>query len=405
MNYIKKIKEVFNIENEFILNSTVENRTDNKSNDLILTGIASTTKEPSLYGEIMTEEALQQMQEQAVNLPILEAHKGDGFDNVIGVITNAYVENNDLHIDFKILQNHRQRIQELLDNNVPIGLSIGAQAHIDQDTQQVIGVTLIEVSLTPVPANRVAHNTVRVKEDYYVGNCLHNICYAMIKDNLNMEDNNMVEKEKKANPEVKDEDSLTIDKVKDMLDERFAEEKEVLVATVVEEVKTELKKLNDKVEETFKIEDAVKKEEKKSKAKGESEEEEEEEPKAGASEDNSESEEKPEAEEEGEGEGEGGASEEEDEDKKKKDKKKVKESAPVIDEDKIVESITERILDSLGEKRDVTGTKTEAALKNDSTEKVEEAKPFTSEEAAKLIINDMNRRDPLARAINEAINQ
>lgn len=385
---------MFNIENEFILNSTVENRTDNKSNDLILTGIASTTKEPSLYGEIMTEDALQQMQEQAVNLPILEAHKGDGFDNVIGVITNAYVENNDLHIDFKILQNHRQRIQELLDNNVPIGLSIGAQAHIDQDTQQVIGVTLIEVSLTPVPANRVAHNTVKVKEDYYVGNCLHNICYQMIKDNFKTEDNNMAEEEKKVNPEnVKEEDSLTIDKVKDMLDERFAEEKEVLVATVVEEVKTELKKLNDKVEETFKIEDAVKKEDKK-KAKGESEEGEEK-PKGDAS-----GEEKPEAEEEGEGEG--GASEEE-EDKKKK--QKVKESAPIIDEDKIVESITEKILDSLGEKRTVTDTKTEAALKNDSTEEVEEAKPFTSEEAAKLIINDMNRRDPLARAINEAINQ
>ena len=401
MNYIKKIKEVFNIENEFILNSTVENRTDNKSNDLILTGIASTTKEPSLYGEIMTEEALQQMQEQAVNLPILEAHKGDGFDNVIGVITNAYVENNDLHIDFKILQNHRQRIQELLDNNVPIGLSIGAQAHIDQDTQQVIGVTLIEVSLTPVPANRVAHNTVRVKEDYYVGNCLHNICYAMIKDNLNMEDNNMAEEEKKVKSEevVKEEnDSLTIDKVKDMLDERFAEEKEVLVATVVEEVKTELKKLNDKVEETFKIEDAVKKEEKKPKEKGESEKEEEEEPKQTGT-----ASEEPEA--EGEGEGEGGASEEEDEDKKKKDKKEVKESAPVIDEDKIVESITERILDSLGEKRDVTGTKTEAVLKESTDTQEDEVKPFTSEEAAKLIINDMNRRDPLARAINEARNQ
>ena len=386
---------MFNIENKFVLNSVVKNQTDNNNDDLILTGIASTTKEPSLYGEVMTEDALQQMCEQAVNLPILEAHKGDGFDNVIGVITNAYVEDNDLHIDFKILQNHRQRIQELIDNNVPIGLSIGAQAMIEEDTQQVVGVTLIEVSLTPVPANRVAHNTVRVKEDYYTGDCLHGICYAMIKDNLNMEDNNMAEEEKKVNPkvDVKEEDSLTIDKVKNMLDERFAEEKEVLVATVVEEVKTELKKLNGKVEETFKIEDAVK--EDKKKAKGESEEEEEEKPKAGAS-----GEEKPEAEEEGEG----GASKEE-EDKKKKDKKEVKESAPVIDEDKIVESITERILDSLGEKRNVTGTKTEAALKNDSTTEVEEAKPFTSEEAAKLIINDMNRRDPLARAINEAINQ
>lgn len=392
---------MFNIESKFILNSTVENKPDNNNDDLILTGIASTTKEPSLYGEVMTEDALQQMCEQAVNLPILEAHKGDGFDNVIGVITNAYVEDNDLHIDFKILQNHRQRIQELLDNNVPIGLSIGAQAMIEEDTQQVIGVTLIEVSLTPVPANRVAHNTVRVKEDYYTGDCLHGICYAMIKDNLNMEDNNMAEEEKKVKSEevVKEEnDSLTIDKVKDMLDERFAEEKEVLVATVVEEVKTELKKLNDKVEETFKIEDAVKKEEKKPKAKGESEKEEEEEPKQTGT-----ASEEPEA--EGEGEGEGGASEEEDEDKKKKDKKEVKESAPVIDEDKIVESITERILDSLGEKRDVTGTKTEAVLKESTDTQEDEVKPFTSEEAAKLIINDMNKRDPLARAINEARNQ
>lgn len=389
---------MFNIKNKFILNSTVENKPDNKSDDLILTGIASTTKEPSLYGEIMTEDALQQMCQQAVNLPILESHKGDGLDNVIGVITNAYVEDNDLHIDFKILSNHRERIEDLLNNGVPIGLSIGAQGMIDTDTQQVIGITLLEVSLTPVPANRVAHNTVHVKEDYYTGDCLHGICYAMIKDNLNMEDNNMVDEEKKTNPEVKEKDSLTIDKIKDMLDERFAEEKEVLVATVVEEVKTELKKLNDKVEETFKIEDAVKEDKKKPKG----EDEEEEKPKAGASEDNSESEEKPEVEEGGEGEG--GASKEE-EDKKKKENKKVKESAPVIDEDKIINSITERILDSLGEKRDVTGTKTETALKNDLTEEVEEAKPFTSEEAAKLIINDMNKRDPLARAINEAINQ
>lgn len=356
---------MFNIKNKFILNSTVENKPDNESDELILTGIASTTKEPSLYGEVMTEEALQQMCQQAVNLPILEAHKGDGFDNVIGVITNAYVEDNDLHIDFKILQNHRQRIQELLDNNVPIGLSIGAQAMIEEDTQQVIGVTLIEVSLTPVPANRVAHNTVRVKEDYYTGDCLHGICYAMIKDNLNMEDNNMTGEEKKvkSEEEVKEEEPLTIDKVKEMLDERFAEEKEALVATVVEEVKTELKKEEEASEE--KVEEAV--------------------------------EEKPEDEESKEGGSEGEGDSEED--------KEIKDAAPVINEDKIIESITERILDSLGEKRDVTSTKTEAALKNDSTEEVEEAKPFTSEEAAKLIINDMNRKDPLTRAINEAINQ
>ena len=392
---------MFNIENKFLLNSIVEkNNSDNNSADLILTGIASTTKEPSLYGELMTEDALNQMCEQAVGLPILEAHKGDGLDRVIGVITNAFVEDSDLHIDFRVVPNHKERIQEFLDNGVPIGLSIGAQALIDNETQKVTGVTLVEVSLTPIPANRVAHNTVTVKEGYYTGNCLSGICYQMIKDNFNTEDNNMVDEKKPE--EVKEEEPLTIDKVKEMLDERFAEEKEALVATVVEEVKTELKKEAEASEEEIK-EDAK-----------EEPEEDEEKPE--------EAEEKPE---------EGASEEDDDEDKE------IKSSASVIDEDKLVDSITERILDSLGEKReeeikdsveevkldedkivesltekllnsigakrDVTDTKTEAALK-ESADAQEEPKPFTSEEAARLLINDMNKKDPLARAINEARN-
>jgi hypothetical protein len=393
---------VFTIESKFLLNSIVEkNDSDNNSDDLILTGIASTTKERSLYGELMTEDALNQMCEQAIGLPILEAHKGDGLDRVIGVITNAFVEDSDLHIDFRVVPNHRERIQEFLDNGVPIGLSIGAQALIDNDTQKVTGVTLVEVSLTPIPANRVAHNTVTVKEDYYIGNCLHGICYQMIKDNFNMEDNNMAD-EKKANPEeVKEEEPLTIDKVKEMLDERFAEEKEALVATVVEEVKTELKKEAEASEE--KVEDAF--------------------------------EEKPE---DGEGDEkvEDDFSKEEVKDSVEKSEE-VELSAPVIDEDKLVDSITKRILDSLGEKReeeikdsvedkevkldedkivesltekilnsigekrDVSGTKTETALQ-EPADTQEEDKPFTSEEAAKLIINDLNKKDPLTRAVNEA---
>lgn len=343
------------MENKFLLNSVVkENKSNNNSDDLILTGIASTTKERSLYGELMTEDALNQMCEQAVGLPILEGHEGKNLDNVIGVITNAYVEDNDLHIDFKVTPKHRERIQEFLDTGVPIGLSVGANALIDNDTQQVTKITLVEVSLTPVPANRVAHNTVTIKEGYYTGDCLYGICHQIIKDN--MEANNMAEEEiKKDNPEVKEENEpLTIDKVKEMLDERFAEEKEALVATVVEEVKTELKKEAEASEEEVK--EAV--------------------------------EEKP---------------EEDEEIKDDFTKEEVKLSIPDIDEDKLVDSITEKILNSLGEKRDVSGTKTETVLQ-ESAEVEEEEKPFTSEEAAKLIINDMNRKDPLARAINEARN-
>jgi hypothetical protein len=218
-----------------------------------------------------------------------------------------------------------------------------------------------------------------------------------------MEDNNMVEEKKPE--EVKKEEHLTIVKVKEMLDERFAEEKEALVATVVEEVKTGLKKEAETSEK--KVEDAFeeKTEDGEEPNKGEeSEEDKEEEIKNSVEE-----------------------SEEVDlsvsvidEDKLvdsiterildsigEKREEEIKDSVEgkevKLDEDKLVDSITERILDSIGEKRDVSDTKTEAALK-ESVDASEEDKPFTSEEAAKLIINDMNRKDPLARAINEARN-
>jgi hypothetical protein len=350
----------------------------------------------------MTEDALNQMCEQAVNIPILEAHDGKGLDKVVGVIINAFVEDNDLHIDFRVLPNHRERIQEYIDNGVPIGLSVGAQGLIDKSTEKVVGITLVEVSLTAIAANRVAHNTVTVKNGYYTGNCLSGICYQMIKDNLNMEDNNMAN-EKKANPEeVKEEEALTIDKVKEMLDERFAEEKEALVATVVEEVKTEVKKeaeasKEEKIEEAFdekpedgeedkKVEDDFSKEE----VKDSVEESEEVELSAPVI----------------------------DEDKlvdsiterildslgekrEEEIKDSVEDKEVKLDEDKIVESLTEKILNSIGEKRDVSGTKTETALQ-EPADTQEEDKPFTSEEAAKLIINDLNKKDPLTRAVNEA---
>lgn len=345
---------------EFILQSTItpKNSNDN-TNKMVLTGVAS-TRNPSLYGEVMSTSALEQMCTDAIGLPILADHKGE-LDAVLGVIENAYIENDELHIDFSILPKHQTTIQEYLDNNVSLGLSIGGVAKIDYKTNIVDSITLIEVSITPVPANRDCHATVSVKQNIVSGGCLYGVCDALIKQNLE-EDETIPEEiklakpqdpekpaevtgeEKQEEPKTEEDEPLTIEKVKEMMDERFAEEKQSIIETVLEEVKN---MLNNKDEED---DDAPA-------AKGDV-------------------------------------------------KQSVEPTVKVeLDTDDIVEKLSAKLFDDLNQRRDTSTTKMEQAVKEEpvSTEPVKTG--MTSEEAAKMIIQKMDSTDPLSRAINQSLKQ
>ena len=326
---------------------------------MVLTGVAS-TRNPSLYGEVMSTSALEQMCTDAIGLPILADHKGE-LDAVLGVIENAYIENDELHIDFSILPKHQATIQEYLDNNISLGLSIGGVAQVNYDTNTVDSITLIEVSITPVPANRDCHATVSVKQNIVSGGCLYGVCDALIKQNLE-EDETIPEEiklakpqdpekpaevtgeEKQEEPKTEEDEPLTIEKVKEMMDERFAEEKQSIIETVLDEVKN---MLNNKDEED---DDAPA-------AKGDV-------------------------------------------------KQSVEPTVKVeLDADDIVEKLSAKLFDDLNQRRDTSTTKMEQAVKEEpvSTEPVKTG--MTSEEAAKMIIQKMDSTDPLSRAINQSLKQ
>lgn len=348
---------------EFILQSTVTPKNSNDDTKMVLTGVAS-TRNPSLYGEVMSTSALEQMCADAIGLPILADHKGE-LDAVLGVIENAYIENDELHIDFSILPKHQATIQEYLDNNISLGLSIGGLAQVNYDTNIVDSITLIEVSITPVPANRDCHATVSVKQNIVSGGCLYGVCDALIKQNLkedetistNEEQMEKIQLAKTEDPvpakeetpkqEEKNDEPLTAEKVKEMMDERFAEEKQSIIDTVLAEVKD---MLNNKNEE-----------------------------------------------EEGE---------------------EVKQSAQTVptepveptvnielNTDELVEKLSAKIFDGLSERRDTSNTKMEQSLQKEPEPVKETKQGMTPEEAAKMMVRSMEDTDPITRAINQALNQ
>jgi len=352
-----------NTNNQFMLYaSTITPKTDANDGELILTGMASSNSK-SLYGEVMSETALQRMCTDAVGLPILYDHEGK-MKSIAGVVKNAYLQDNDLYLDFSILPRFQEEIRELIDFGVLLGLSIGGHvSSFDMKNGLVEDITLVEVSLTPVPANRDTHGTVKIKQNIVTGDCLYGVCNTLIEENFKedetisaneeqMEEIQLAKTEdpvpaKKETPQQEEENDepLTAEKVKEMMDERFAEEKQSIIDTVLAEVKDMLNNNNQE-----------------------------------------------------------------------EDVKQSAEPEPVdtpaeptvnieLNTDELVEKLSTKIFDGLTERRDVSGTKMEQSIQEEPEPVKETKQGMTPEEAAKMMVRSMEDTDPITRAINQALNQ
>ena len=343
--------------------STITPKPDANDGELILTGMASSNSK-SLYGEVMSETALQRMCTDAVGLPILYDHEGK-MKSIAGVVKNAYLQDNDLYLDFSILPRFQEEIRELIDFGVLLGLSIGGHvSSFDMKNGLVEDITLVEVSLTPVPANRDTHGTVKIKQNIVTGDCLYGVCNTLIEENLKedetisandeqMEEIQLAKTEdpvpaKEETPkqeEEKSDEPLTAEKVKEMMDERFAEEKQSIIDTVLAEVKDMLNNNNQE-----------------------------------------------------------------------EDVKQSAEPEPVdtpaeptvnieLNTDELAEKLSTKIFDGLTERRDVSGTKMEQSIQEEPEPVKETKQGMTPEEAAKMMVRSMEDTDPITRAINQALNQ
>lgn len=145
-------------------------------------------------GDYMTQECLEDMKSQAVGLSVLQNHD-DGLSDIIGKILEVTESSADLFkIRFSILPHAREFIKELLDNDINLGLSIGAKA-LDYEPNEdsnsygwkINKVKLFEISLVSLPANWDSYGSVEIsktfnEEDMITANCFNGACKQLVKN-------------------------------------------------------------------------------------------------------------------------------------------------------------------------------------------------------------------------------
>ena len=237
--------------NEFKLYSRLTNKsvsqitkTDDDAIDdserILLTGVASTTSR-DLQDEIVSSEAIQSMKDQALNLNIHGDH-WYGLEDVIGAIKDVNADDDILSIKFLITKRHTPAVKDLLETGVNLGLSIGGYVtDYDSNNNIIKAIELREISLTAMPANWDTFGTVTTSKGITESTCLTGACYNIIKNNFNGE-NNMTKEESTKADETQDT-SITLEDVKNFLDEYMAEKESAMVEEVTNNVKSQVETL------------------------------------------------------------------------------------------------------------------------------------------------------------------
>lgn len=172
------------------LNKSLIEDTFRENNELILEGIASTTSIDE-DGDYMTKECLEDMKRQAIGLSVLKEH-GRKLDDVIGkVISIPESDSDKFKIKFKVLPSWEWYLMEFLDNEINLGLSIGAKA-IDYEPNEdsdygwkVNKAKLYEISLVPLPANWDSFGSVKMSKELddnvIVAKCFNGACKQLVE--------------------------------------------------------------------------------------------------------------------------------------------------------------------------------------------------------------------------------
>jgi hypothetical protein len=142
------------------------------------------TTEQDLYGDIMSEKAIESMVNQAKGITINANHKYD-LDNVIGPVTDAWLEKKDdinqLWVDVNVQPAWVERIKGLVDSGVQLGgsveLNVTDAGYTEDGTRLIDDVQLTGTALTTIPANRATLGSVMGVE----GGCPGSLCMQLSK--------------------------------------------------------------------------------------------------------------------------------------------------------------------------------------------------------------------------------
>lgn len=226
----------------------------NENGSLDIEGIASTINK-DLQGDVMLPSAIESMKNQilAMGKNLHGDHEPFLFRGLLGAVNKVYETDNDkLGIGATVLSKYAPDIKEMIDIGVNLGFSIGGAAtkyKINKSNGlDISDVYLREVSLTAVPANLETLGTVTTQKGVVSGTCLGGICHELTKNvlkknNTREEEIKMSGEEKNNQEETKPQDEDLDSKIKNIVDELWAEKQQGIVDAVVKEVRSEIKNL------------------------------------------------------------------------------------------------------------------------------------------------------------------
>lgn len=214
---------------------------------LYLEGIASTTSVDE-DGDYMTKSCLEDMKRQAIGLNVLKEH-GRTLDDIVGTVSQVLESNGDnFKIKFKVLPRYEYYILEFLENNINLGLSIGAKAtdYEPNDASEygwkINKVKLYEISLVPLPANWDSFGSVKVSKeldnDGIVAKCFNGACKLILKEYSEQN----IDKELEDAQKKGDEKYLTEKECINIINEASLEIYERLLSEVIDETKKMIEK-------------------------------------------------------------------------------------------------------------------------------------------------------------------
>ena len=211
-------------------------KSEESEDRILLEGVASTTSR-DLHDEIVSSSAIESMSEQALELNIHGGH-WYGFDDVIGAIKDATVEDKQLKIKFLITKKYTPDIKDLLETGVRLGLSIGGYVTAYDEKNRIINeIELHEISLTAMPANWDTFGTVTTSKGLVESTCIAGACHAIVK---NLGEQNMTSVNKEEQNQEEETSGLTKDEVIELINEYMAEKEETISQEITEKVESQL---------------------------------------------------------------------------------------------------------------------------------------------------------------------
>ena len=200
---------------------------------LTITGIAN-TGERDLVGDVVTEQALTEIVEQAPNRNLHLNHGYDKntpngilFPEVVGTIVEAEKINEGASITAVIRPEYVEPLEQILAQGIKLGFSIAGKAHYEDNSyEQIESWDLTEISLTPLPCDMGTMGTVSAKSL-----------------------NNLIQKlggEKMAEDTPK---PITEEQVIEIINDAFNERKEEFLEKIREEIKGEYEATFNEIKE------------------------------------------------------------------------------------------------------------------------------------------------------------